>query len=113
MYVYECQYLILYTTCIQEQLKSDLKVLEADRQKCKSQLQTHEEAIFNNKNKIMSQEQMIKSMEESVLKIKRDLDISKSHLKDVESLKSSTENEMNTFTTRIEMLQSIIDKIIK
>jgi hypothetical protein len=61
----------------------------------------------------MSQEQMIKSMEESILKVKRDLDISKSQLKDVESLKSSTENEMNTFTTRIEILESIIDKIIK
>jgi hypothetical protein len=61
----------------------------------------------------MSQEQMIKSMEESILKVKRDLDISKSQLKNVESLKSSTENEMNTFTTRIEMLESIMDKIIK
>lgn len=56
---------------------------------------------------------MIKSMEESILKVKRDLDISKSQLKNVESLKSSTENEMNTFTTRIEILESIIDKIIK
>ena len=61
----------------------------------------------------MSQEQMIKSMEESILKVKRDLDIAKSQLKDAESLKSSTENEMNTFTTRIEMLECIIDKIIK